>query len=89
MFGCKRCGHEFKTKGNLLTHLKRKRVCIPEIQDIPVETLITELCEKNYENATFECQYCAKKFRHYCNKWRHTKICPKAPDKDEGKVVPL
>lgn len=89
MFGCKRCGHECKTKANLISHLKRKNVCDPEFEDISQEALIEELCKKDYNEVTFDCQFCNKKFNSYKNKWRHTKICPKAPDKDEGKVVPL
>jgi hypothetical protein len=42
MFTCKRCGHNATTKGNLLTHLKRKRTCQPLVSDISVHELISE-----------------------------------------------
>ena len=42
-YDCKRCGHEFKTKGNLKTHLHRKTPCDPLISNVSQSELLEEL----------------------------------------------
>ena len=42
-FECIRCGYTTQRKYNLITHLKRKRVCEPEILDIERDILLDEL----------------------------------------------
>lgn len=86
MFDCKRCGHEFTTKGNLVTHLKRKYVCKPEIQDLNVKILLDELTDKQFNERTYDCEICKKKFNTYKSKWRHSKGCQ---IKEENQTVPL
>ena len=45
-FDCIRCGYITKRKYNLIMHLKRKKVCNPEILDIEREYLLEELEKK-------------------------------------------
>ena len=44
---CKRCGHSETHKGNFLKHLNRKKQCQVIYLDIPTDTLIKELDDKN------------------------------------------
>ena len=45
---CKRCGHSENHKGNFLKHLTRNKPCKVKYLDIPIETLIKELEDKNH-----------------------------------------
>jgi hypothetical protein len=74
-FDCKRCEHKCGTKANLISHLSRKNPCEPIISDIPASSLIAELTHKVYNEKTYDCKFCAKKFNSYKNCWRHHKIC--------------
>ena len=43
MYKCERCGYSSKYKGNLVTHLKRKRICKPILKDIEINKLFIKL----------------------------------------------
>lgn len=75
MFQCERCGWETTTKGNLVTHLKRKNACSPLLRDVSTQTLIEGLTKKIYTSSLYDCQYCKKKFNTYQSRWRHHKAC--------------
>ena len=56
---CKRCGHIFTSKSNLLQHLRRKTACPTNFDDISVNNYMKELLpEKQYNDKTYDCQYC-------------------------------
>jgi hypothetical protein len=77
MFTCKLCGYETDKKHCLVNHLKRKVPCISlDISsDFPSrEELIKEL-EKKYNDITFDCKWCNKKFNHKNNMYVHQKNC--------------
>lgn len=78
-FVCKRCGHEAKTKGNLLQHLRKKKTCRAILEDVNIDTYINELIYKEYNEITYQCEHCNKKFNTYQSRWRHMKICKKIP----------
>lgn len=86
---CRRCGHCFSTKGNLLQHFKRKQACKSALEDIHVEDLIAELTKKEYNEKTYDCQYCQRPFNTWQSRSRHHKICKEHPDSiPVEKVVP-
>lgn len=76
---CKRCMTCFATKGTLKRHLQRKHVCTPVDAEHNIEPsiLIEELCFKQYNDVTYDCTYCKKKFNNRSNRWSHEQICKK------------
>lgn len=78
-FDCKRCGHIANKKGDLLKHLQRKHPCEPSKENIPCSVLITELTHKDYNDKTYDCRKCGKKFNACSNRHRHEKICTVVP----------
>lgn len=83
-FDCKRCGHEFLTKGNLKTHLGRKKPCEPLVADIPIQILLDDVTRKVYNEKTYNCKHCVKQFNIYTNCWRHQKTCKFGAPEDES-----
>jgi uncharacterized Zn-finger protein len=81
---CLRCGHESSCKGNLIKHLKKKKECITEFSFIDREHYINNLTNKEYNESTFDCVYCGKKFNTASNKYRHHKICSKSKETTEN-----
>lgn len=73
MFSCKRCGYSTKFKYNLKTHLQRKHVCKPILEDITIEILLNEIQPK--EEPSYRCNVCNKPFTKPNNKYRHQKTC--------------
>lgn len=72
---CKRCGFEFTQKSSLKTHLQcKKRCCNPLLADISIEVLLNEL-EKTYNDVTYDCTLCNKKFNTKQSMYRHRKMC--------------
>ena len=59
---CKRCGYECSTKSNLLKHLRRKSPCPQEYSNISNEDYINELLYHEYNEKTWECEHCKRKF---------------------------
>jgi hypothetical protein len=44
-YKCNRCGYETKHKANFITHLNRKNICSPLLEDISIENI-----KKYYKN---------------------------------------
>ena len=38
-YQCNRCGYITKHKANFITHLERKNICVPLLEDISIEML--------------------------------------------------
>lgn len=74
---CKRCGHQSTTKSNLLQHLRRKVPCPPTMENISVDNYIKELLHREYNDKTYDCQWCQKCFNTWQSKSRHLKTCKK------------
>jgi uncharacterized CHY-type Zn-finger protein len=81
MYTCKRCGYETTYKHNLIKHLSRKTICNARESsvDIATEILIDELTKKDYNNVTYDCDYCKKKFNNNSNCKKHMLICKLKP----------
>jgi predicted HicB family RNase H-like nuclease len=77
-FTCKRCGHDSSSKSNLLTHLRRKKPCKAAEGAISIDDYIEELLHKEYNEKTYDCEFCSTKFNSRSNKSRHKKTCEKA-----------
>ena len=45
LYKCRRCGYTSDIKGNLKNHLRRKNICKPILENISIETLMSELDE--------------------------------------------
>ena len=43
MYTCKRCGYNTKIKCNFKSHLNRKRICPPTLENVPMERMSEEL----------------------------------------------
>lgn len=74
-YTCQRCGEDFKRKDTLVVHLKRKHACRAILEDLDRSDLITALTTKQYNDKTFDCEYCHQKFNHCSAKSRHRKTC--------------
>lgn len=77
---CKRCGYDATTKASLIRHLQRKNPCAAGCDDdsISIDRLIEELVKrKDYNDITYDCPFCQKKFNHSSNMYSHKKICKK------------
>lgn len=62
LYMCKRCGYNFKSKGNLLTHLRKVKPCNASHLNISRVDLIDELGTKLIREKNFECTSCQKRF---------------------------
>lgn len=72
---CKRCGVEFTQKSSLKTHLQTKKIhCNPTLEDISIEVLLQEF-EKTYNDVTYDCTLCEKRFNTRQSMYRHRKMC--------------
>ena len=76
---CARCGEVFNRKDTLITHLKRKNECKPTVSNVTRTSLIDELTKKQYNDKTYDCEFCKKKFNQPSSKSRHKDICKKNP----------
>lgn len=75
---CKRCGHSFISKSNLLQHLRRKTPCDIINDSISIKSYLEELLPNPvYNDRTYDCEFCHKKFNHWQNRSRHIRTCPK------------
>ena len=81
-FICKRCGYNASTKQALERHLNRKVKCvaIPQLQDVPNETLLHELHIK-HDSKKFAC-ICQTRFSHNSSLCFHKKTCSAALQHD-------
>lgn len=80
---CKRCNHKSGSKGNLLMHLQRKNPCKATEDHITISDYIVELTAKTYNEITFDCPNCKKKFNTKSSRDRHCKTCKKVEAKAE------
>lgn len=83
IYTCKRCGYIASTKGNLLQHLRRKKPCIVSKENISIEDYISELTHMEYNEVTYDCQFCNRKFNTPQGRSRHKKVCKMAPKENE------
>lgn len=79
-FVCERCGHDAKTKQNLITHLRKQKVCVATSSKRERDVIITELTTTTERKKRFECEFCKKKYSSSVGKCKHKKICPQRPD---------
>jgi hypothetical protein len=79
---CKRCGYSTKYKNALKNHLNRKKVCEPKVSDIDVSELLEEL-SRGFNDKTYDCEKCGKKFNNRQNRHTHLRICGVGCDVDE------
>lgn len=77
-FVCKLCGYDTDIKFCLISHLQKKKIC-SNTSSYSREEQIKELTEKEYNEVTYNCNYCQKKFNDRSNRTKHHKICKKAP----------
>jgi len=72
MFSCRRCGYSTSIKCAYKTHLQRKKKCLPLLEDIAYEVLLSELSSKT---TNISCDLCGKQFTLKNNMSRHKKTC--------------
>lgn len=71
---CERCGYSANVKLYIISHLKRKNECDCILSNTSREELL-ESFNKVYNEKTYDCEYCNKKFNNSSNKYRHKKTC--------------
>lgn len=50
MYMCPRCGYDTDRRCNLKTHFFRKKVCLPRLDDIPIESLRNDVLNTPHES---------------------------------------
>lgn len=87
---CNRCGYKASKKCNLLQHLRRKKPCSPTLSDMDRDEYINQLLGKAYNNSTYDCEICGRRFNTRQGKSRHKRICqPEEPSTSDenAKIV--
>lgn len=74
-YECRRCGYSTIFKCALTKHLHRKKTCEATKEDVTVDILLKELTKQCYNDKTYDCQFCGRKFNAYQNRHKHQKIC--------------
>lgn len=87
MFVCDICKYTTKYKCNLIQHLNNKKNCDIFNTDIDRKELINKLITKEYNDITYDCKFCKKKFNNSNNMYQHIKICKKKIVEIENKVI--
>ena len=77
---CERCGYDSEHKQNLIRHLRNKSPCKPLISNKSRQALIDELTKKEYNDITYGCEHCSKKFNNRSSMYRHMKNCKSKVD---------
>lgn len=72
---CRRCGYETSCKSNLVRHLRRQSVCQATRSNIHVSEYLNELLKREYNDKTYDCDICHRRFNSRSNKSRHRKTC--------------
>ena len=83
-FHCKRCGYGTPYKQILERHLQSIRPCLPVKADLNVEDLLKELRFKQYNDVTYDCEFCKKKFNSRSSMYRHKNICKVRKEAEEN-----
>lgn len=78
-FICPRCDVSFKRKDYLLAHLKKQNECPTTSSTETRQSLIDKLTAKIYNEHTYDCDFCNKKFNDPSNRIRHKKTCKRNP----------
>lgn len=78
-FKCPRCGDAFHRKDTLITHLKRKKECPCTYSSESREDISKRLTSKTYNDKTYDCDFCGKRFNFASCKCKHKKICKQNP----------
>ncbi len=86
---CERCDHKSSSKCNLLKHLRNVTPCNTTHSTITREDYIAKLIHKDYNEKTYDCQYCQKKFNKYQNRHRHLKTCKTLKEQNESSDLKL
>ena len=76
-FKCPRCAYSTFVKGNLLAHLKNKKICNATLIDISREDILKTF-QKEKKSDTIECCHCHKMISKQ-NMARHVKTCKQKP----------
>lgn len=77
---CRRCGYETRHKHVFLKHLQRKTPCQALIEDVCIDTLLSEMNVQLPPNTlAFKCTHCSKQFNDRSNRLKHEKICKSRP----------
>jgi hypothetical protein len=84
-FTCDRCGYATDYKQCMQNHLQRKTTCNAILSDIPTSSLLDKLNHKEYNDVTYDCEYCNQRFNSISSKSRHKKTCKKKKDNVELK----
>jgi len=84
---CKRCGYESEYKHSLTRHLRSKNPCKVINDNINVEDLLEEITSKDYNNITYDCDYCNKKFNHKSSMYRHKNTCTRKESGDIRQLI--
>lgn len=74
-FSCERCGYKSAHKQCVINHLKRITRCNATLEDIDPKILIEKLQNKKYNDKTYDCKYCKRKFNTCSSRARHYKVC--------------
>lgn len=82
---CKRCHHDTTTKGNLLSHLRKKLPCPNTHDKITIEDYVLELTTKIYNGKVYICPDCESKFTTRQAKYKHKFVC-KASKTDKENI---
>jgi hypothetical protein len=77
---CKRCGYESISRQSLRQHLLKKKACNVILEDISREDLLNDINTNNhvYNDITYNCTFCDKKFNTNSSRCRHKKTCKQA-----------
>ena len=79
MFTCDRCNYTTKYKYCLIQHLNNKKPCNVLNIDIERKNLLEKLTVKTYNDITYDCDFCLRKFNNATNMYKHKKICKNKP----------
>lgn len=81
-FICERCLHNAKTKGNLITHLRKQTPCATTHSIIDRDDYIKKLTDKPITENSITCTHC-NKIVHKAGLSRHNKTCKGKKEKDD------
>jgi hypothetical protein len=75
---CERCGHDAKTKGNLIQHLGKMKECSATFSQRSRSEIIASLTRPK-KTKVHQCKYCDLKFSSHQGKHQHGITCPMNP----------